>query len=420
MAENIKLRKRNFTVNEGYFFTIEDDRDNLLQKTDDGNTAFAYPLDVGISQTPVSLEFDGVYFWAMMDTGSNMQIQRWKIDNYVCKLQQTINFTSGASHTYDAEAFSVEHYHDTVASGITASGTILPLTLYGDVTALMNFTTTSGDPLTIHLGPNTNGEEEDVYVDSMVGSGIVNLTTPTTYSYEQGDPANFYTYIWMFNNADGTNTATGALYKFDAYRGTYIKKYPGGAYRDVDAATFYRVNSFTAYGPVDTLAYIRSTNTLFINVDEETPQGALPYYGSMVMSNIQSNQFDVLTVYDLAMDDQNVYRLQKGPDGGTGESWSTYSYELSSLDSFVTSIALAAYPAIIAANGVSTTDVIAIVKDQFLQPIVGRLVYFTENGTGSIVGGTPINTDGDGLSQTIYRAGTTAQEVKITATVEQT
>ena len=43
MAENIKLRKRNFTVNEGYFYTIENDRDNLLQKTDDGNTAFSYP-----------------------------------------------------------------------------------------------------------------------------------------------------------------------------------------------------------------------------------------------------------------------------------------------------------------------------------------------------------------------------------------
>ena len=81
---------------------------------------------------------------------------------------------------------------------------------------------------------------------------------------------------------------------------------------------------------------------------------------------------------------------------------------------------MAAYPAIIAANGISTTDIIAIVKDQFLQPVVGRLVYFSENGDGSIIGGTPINTDSEGLSQTIYRSGTTAQEVKVTAVVEQT
>lgn len=420
MAENIKLRKRNFTVSEGYFYTIEEDRDNLLQKSDDGNTCFSYPLSDLITQQPLSLEFDGMYFWALVGTGADMRIQRWKIDNYVCKLQQTIDFVSDGSHTYASEAFSVAHYHDTLASGITASGTYIPLTVYGDDADLMTFTTTSGDPLILHLGPNSNGEEEDIYVGSVVGDGSIAAVSGTTYAYSEGDPVNFYTHIWMFNNADGTNTLTGALYKFDAYTGDYIKKYPGGAYRDIDAATFYKVNSFDAYGSVDTLAFVKSTNTLFINVTEETPQGALEYYGSMVMSNIQSDEYTTLVVYDMAMDDQNVYRLQKGPDGGSGETWSTYSYELSSLDSFVTSISLAAYPAIIAANGVSTTDIIAIVKDQFLQPIVGRLVYFSENGTGSITGGTPINTDSNGLAQTIYKAGTTAQEVKVTAVVEQT
>lgn len=424
MAENIKLRKQNFTVSNGYFYTIENDRGNLLQKSDDGNTCFSFPLDVlytSTSQEIGSLEFDGVYFWAMEDTGSNMQIKRWKIDNYICKLQQTINFvTTVSGHNYASSAFSVAHYHDTLASGVSASGTLIPLTTYGDRTDLMNFTTTSGAKLILHLGPNSNGQEEDVSISSMAGSGAVTVTSGITYTYAEGDPVNFYTNIWMFNNADGTNTATGALYKFDAYTGDYIKKYPGGAYRDVNASTFYKVDSFDAYGPVDTLAFVKSTNTLFINVTQETPQGALAYYGSMVMSNIQSDEYTNLTVYDMAMDDQNVYRLQKGPDGGSGETWSVYSYELSSLNSFVTSISLAAYPAIIAANGVSTTDVIAIVKDQFLQPIVGRLVYFTENGTGSITGGTPINTNSDGLAQTIYKAGTTAQEVKITATVEQT
>jgi len=419
MAENIKLRKRNFTVNEGYFFTIEEDRDNLLQKTDDGNTAFSYPLDNLITNAVLSLEFDGVYFWALEDSGTDtMRVRRWKIDNYVAKLQQTIDFVS-VSHAYNSEAFSVEHYHDTLASGVTASGTLISLSTYGTDTDLMGFTTTAMDPLTVHIGPNTNGEEEDVQVSSVIGDGSITTVSGIIYSYAQNDPVNFYTNIWLFNNADELDTATGALYKFDAYTGEYIKHYPGGAYRDIDAATFYKVNSFTDYGDVDTLAYIKSTNTLFINVGEEH-EGKLRYYGSMVMGNVQSDEYTVLTVYDLSMDDQNVYRLQKGPDGGTGESWTTYSYELSSLDSFVTSISLAAYPAVIAANGVSTTDIIAIVKDQFLQPIVGRLVYFSENGDGSIVGGTPINTDGQGLAQTIYKAGTSAMEVKVTAVVEQT
>ena len=409
MAENIKLRKRNFTVNEGYFYVLEEDRDNLLAKTDDGNTAFSYPLDTLIDYAPVSLEFDGVYFWSMEDVGADMSIKRWKIDNYVCKLQDTFAITSTNS-----EAFSVAHYHTTLASGVAVSGTLLSFDEYGDDADLMDFTTTSGGALTIHIGPNTNGEEEDVQVSSRAGGGNITLVSGTTYEYAQSDPVNFYTNIWLFDNA-----GSGALRKIDAYTGDDVKSYSGGAYSSVKAATFYNVNSFTEYGDVDTLAYVKSTNTLFVNVNQEY-EGKLVYYGSMVMDNIQSDEYTVLSVYDLAMDDQNVYRLQKGPDGGAGESWSTYSYELSSLDSFVTSISLAAYPAIIAANGISTTDIIAIVKDQFLQPVVGRLVYFSENGDGSITGGTPINTNGEGLSQTVYKSGTTAQEVKVTAVVEQT
>jgi hypothetical protein len=93
---------------------------------------------------------------------------------------------------------------------------------------------------------------------------------------------------------------------------------------------------------------------------------------------------------------------------------------LSTLDHFVTSISLGAYPAIIAANTISTTDIVAIVKDQFLQPISGRLVNFADDDTvGSIVT-TPVNTDANGRAQTEYRSGSQAREVKITAVVEQT
>ncbi|GAG14307.1 unnamed protein product, partial [marine sediment metagenome] len=44
--ENLKLKKRNFTVDQGYFYMLDEDQDNLLQKTDDGNTAFSYPFDI--------------------------------------------------------------------------------------------------------------------------------------------------------------------------------------------------------------------------------------------------------------------------------------------------------------------------------------------------------------------------------------
>jgi len=431
-TENIKLIKTtyqqaNFTVDQGYFYTIDNQQDNLLQKTDDGNTSFSYPLDTLLADTSAdavrSVEFDGVYFWSLQNA-TNLTIRRWQIDNYVCKLQETFEYADGVSHTYDSTAFSVEHYHTELSVAASSGAGVVYFDSYWDDSSLMNFTTTSGDRLTLHLGPNSNGEEEDVYVMTTVSggatvSGTSGLTISGTlqYSYAEDDPVNFYTYLWVFNNYNGTDSATGALYKFDAYTGDYVTKYAGGAYSSVSAATFYNVDSFADYGAVDTLAYVKGTNTLFVNVG--SAGASLPYYGSMVMENIQSNEATVIPVYDICMDNQNVYRLQETADGGSS-TWSYYSYLLSSLDSFVTSISLAAYPAIIAANTIATTDIVAIVKDQFLQPVTSRLVSFSDDDTpGAITGGTPINTDADGRAATIYTSGNTAREVKITAVVAQ-
>ena len=417
-SENIKLivnQQQNFSVNDGYFFTFDYAQDALLQKTDDGNTAFSYPIDVLLTNQIRSSEFDGTYFWSLENLGGgDITIKRWEIDNYICKLQQTLSYVGDVSHTYDCEAFTVAHYHDTLVSGVAVSGTGVVLTTYGS-SDLMNFTTTSGDGLTLHLGPNTNGEEEDVEINTAV-SGVITLVNPTQYAYSADDEVNFYTYLWFFNDYDGTDPSTGALYKMDAHTGDYITRYAGGAYKDVSACTFYKVNSFTAYGDVDTLCYIKGTNTLFVNVESPT----LTYYGSMVMTNILNDEATVIPVVDLAMDDQNVYRLQRAPDdGGSLTAWDQYSYVLSTLDAFVTSISLAAYPAIIAANGVSSSTIKAIVKDQFLQPIVGRLVYFSDDDGVGFITSSPVGTVSDGSAQTNYKSGTSAREVQITAVVEQ-
>lgn len=421
-TENIRLstaNQLNITVNAGYFYTFDYAQDNLIQKTDDGNTAFTYPLDTLLSYSIFNSEFDGVYFWTAEDPGANdMRIRRWKIDNYVCKQQQAFAFAGIGSHYYDFRAFSVAHYHDSLALAIPASGTSVLLNTYGDDTSLLSFTTTSGVKLKLHVGPNSSGQEEDVYVSATVSGGVT-ISGSTVYAYAENDPVNFYTYIWFFNNFNGTDSSTGALYKVDAYTGDYITRYASGAYKDITAATFYKVDSFADYGEVDTLCFIKGTNTLFINVG--AAGATLPYYGSMVMDNILSDTVTIIPVQDLAMDDQNVYRLQRAPDGGSSlTQWSFYSYVLSSLDSFVTSISLAAYPAVIAANTISTSTVVATVKDQFLQPIVGRLVAFTDDDSAGYVVTTPVNTDPDGKSITSYKSGNTAREVKITAVVEQT
>jgi len=429
-SENIKLSKTNqanFTAHNGYFYTFDHAQDNLLQKTDDGNTSFSYPYDTLMSNLVKSAEFDGVYFWSLEDPGGNdITIRRWLIDNYVCKLQQTFSYAAGGGHNYESQAFSIEHYHTTLSSPTSSGATTLPMTEYSDHPSI-NFTTTSGDPLTLHLGPNSNDEEEDVYVVTVISGGVTisgATSSGMQYSYAGGDPINYYTHIWMFNNYDGVSSATGALYKLDAYTGDYITRYASGAYKDITAATFYKVDSFSAlYGVIDTLCYVKTTNLLFINTGQAG--ATLPYYGSMVMENILNDESTVIPLYDITMDDQNIYRLQNAPDAGSSlTQWGSFlSYVLSSLDSFVTSISLAAYPAMIAANLTSSSLITAFVKDQFWQPITSKAVTYSVDGTdGAHFDGAdpnPDNTDSDGKSTITLLSGNTAREVKVTAVVEQ-
>jgi hypothetical protein len=622
MADNIKLRKPNFTTLDGYFLTFDEDQDALLQKTDDGNTAFSYPLDTVLTQTVLSTEYDGLYFWTLESKADGRVIKRWLIDNYVCKLQQTITLTNDGSHTYNANTFTIEHYHTKLTDSAASGSTEILLNEYSDRPDII-----AG--CTLYIGPNSNDDYELVTVSDTIFGGV-SLTAPLVYGYDTDDDVGFHKYIWLINNSDGVNTGTGALYKFDSHTGAYITKYPGGQYKDIQASTFHKISSFTAYGDIDTLAYIKGTNTLFVdtradlsmlydatesndsftgangstpntdnwsilsgaptiqsnqlytstasgqesvvsdyylrgnfdvtvtgslnnynttysganyfthmfglwfpnetnrycyiaraNNDEIADQlginnfnvtsykadknidfsavatysggglvdnymfrisraadnvsfyykkgvedwdfmgtvqmfdtecklllglkntlgstvtatfddiayvsgetvwyttaTSLPFYGSMVMENIQSDEITVIPVYDLAIDNSNIYRLQTTADAGG--SMAGYNYQLSPLASFVTSISLAASPAIIAANNLSTSDITAYVKDQFLQPIPGRRVTFSENGDGAITAGTQINTDSNGMAQTVYRAGITASEVTITAVVEQT
>lgn len=416
--ENVKFRKRNLSVVEGYFYMMDEDSDTLLKKTDDGTTAFTYPLDTLMTSEVKSLEYDGVYFWSLEDGSEDdvVIIKRWHIDNYVCKLKHTYTIASGtyggSPHKFDSNAFSVEHYHTYLTSPASSGTSNIYLNEYWDSGNI------SGKVL--HIGPNSNGEYEDIEVSTTISGGVT-LQTPVSYDYDSNDPVQYYTNIWLFNNFNGTSSDSGGLYNFSATNTSfsYVNHYPGGAYKDIQAATFYKVDSFTEYGEVDTLAYIKATNMLFVNTG--SAGATLPYYGSMVMDNIQSDEATVIPVYDLSMDDQNVYRLQlKATYYGSTSTWSTYNYQMASLNSFVTSLALAAYPGILAANTVSTSSIQATVKDQFGQPVIGRLVYFTEDdAVGSITGGTPISTDSDGKAQTTYKSGNTAREVKITATVEQ-
>lgn len=404
--ENVRLRKQNFVVVNGYFWSVDEELDSVVIKTDDGTQAFSYPLDTTITNEILSLEHDGYNLWSLEDSGTNdVTIRRWRIDNYICKLQDTFSLSETASHKYQSEAFTVEHYHRTFAAPETAGQTNLSISDSSNLVFGM----------TIVLGPNGSGQMEEATVIS-AGTGFVIVQNPIAYTYQSGNSISFYSNLWLFNDFDGLNS-TGALYKLNGYTGSLITKTPGGAYQDIKAATFFDVSAANVSWS-SAICYVKGTNTILLN-----PNDLSNSFGSMIMDNVQDDAATVIDIFDITMYGTNVYRLQlEATYYGNTEPFvgGLYSYQLSTLDQFITSISLSADPAILPANGVNVASVTAIVKDQFLEPVSGKLVYFTDDDTVGTIIGSPASTDSDGVANVSYKAGTTAREVLITATAQQT
>lgn len=414
--ENIRLRKPNFTIVDGYFWMMDEDTDSVILKTDDGTTSFSYPLDTTISQTIISMEYDGRNIWTMRVTGTNqLTIDRWYINNYVCTLRNSFVLAPGPSHNYSASTFTVEHYHTTFSSDEAVGQAILSVT---DGSKMA-----SGYKL--YLGPNHLGQSEEVTVNSAT-TNSVNINGVTQYEYWTGAPISFYKRIWLFNNYNGTDSSTGALYCLDAYTGSLITKYAGGAYQNVKSSTFYGVPKYIfdrAVGPetvdprYNSIMYVKGSTMIFLNPDDFNGS-----YGAMIMDNIEDDSATNIDIYDLAVEGTNVYRLQRMATyyGVTGTyADNTYNYQLSTLNPFITSMSLSVDPAILPANGINTSVVTCSVKDQFNLPIEGRQVFFTDDDSIGSVAPASDSTDSDGVATTIYTSGTSAREVRVTATAQQ-
>lgn len=414
--ENIRLRKQNFAVVNGYFWTVDNDTDSVVVKTDDGTLAYSYPLDTVINNAVKSLEFDGYNLWTLESPSAGAAtIKRWYINNYVCTLRSEFNLVAGPSHYYSADCFTVEHYHTTFSSDEAAGSSVL---------SVLDTSKISSSYVLV-LGPNHLGQSEEVSVSSAV-AGSVQINGSTTYEYRAGAPISFYSKIWLFNNYNGVDPSTGALYKIDAYTGSVITKYSGGVYKDIKACTFFDVPKYVfdkTVGPdvidprYNSICFVKATNMVFLNPDDLNTS-----YGSMTMDNIEADQASNITIYDVAIDGTNVYRLQrKATYYGSTDDFEddTYNYQLSTLNSFITSISLRADPAILPANGVNPSTITAVVKDQFNLPVEARQVFFTDDDPNGSITINPVNTDSDGVAVTTYIAGTSAREVRITATAQQ-
>lgn len=412
--ENIRFRRQNLTVVNNYFWMVDEESNSIIVKTDDGSVAFSYPFDTSISTIVKSLEYDGHNVWTLEQTTTNtLRVRRWEIRNYICEVRDTFNYIPSSTHLYKSDAMTIEHYHTKFSATESVGQTILSV----EDGSMMS----SGNRL--FLGPNHLGQREMVTVNTATTDSVT-INGTIKYAYDVGDAVSFYKRIWIFNDYNGVEP-TGALYCFDAYTGAYINRYPGGSFHGIGACTFFDIPKYVfdkstslTEPRYNSICFIKGTNMIFLN-----PYDLNNSFGSMTMDNIEQNQATLIPVFDIAIDGSNVYRLQrKATYYGSTTTFAdnTYNYQLSTLNSFITSISMKSEPAIIPANGINNATVTITIKDQFGLPVPYKPVYVTDDDVdGAIINAWPA-TDKDGVATTIYRAGYTAREVRITATAQQT
>lgn len=426
MPENLRLTVPNFCRLSGYFYHFDSSADTLFKKTDSGENAFSYPLNSDVTNECKCLQTDGKFFYSLenVTTGNGQLIfKKWLIEDFVLKLQRTYTLTGGPTQKYDCNSFAVESFNRNV--GVTA--------ISGATTVTMdsNSRVDIGDIL--HFGPSTftgdEGEVESVTVLSVLGGNQVTLTTPLTKSYNVGDNIVFAKRIWFFNkfrpsDTDPTN-GSGQLYSFDINPviTTIVARKAGNEFRTVLASSFLLDQDYPG-GARDFLVYANQTNLLFIETDTTNIN-----FLNTVQSASQNNQetdSTVIPIHDLAYENKTIFRLQQKASYRNGATITTenfsprYNYQVTVLTRLPNSISLTASPAVIAADSISTSQITAIVRDQFDQAIPSRSVSFVDSDTSGSPAGqmspSSATTNSQGTCTVNYVAGTIPKTVEITAT----
>jgi hypothetical protein len=420
----------------GYFYSFNEETDSMVQKTDDGTVAFSYPLDTPIAREVISLEYDGESFWTQEHlsgtAADGFKIQRWVIENFVMVLQDTFEFETNVTDTFESNAMTIEKYQATLSAGASSGDTIVYASSFDtDVFAQL----TPGTKM--FIGPSTNtgdeGESESVIVSSTVtdGSGKINLTAPLSIGFDPGDTLVFSKNIWFFNEHFQKTVDVGGLYKASSLSGSVLSRTLGGAFLGINGTTFADLSQdggvfpsggdLAVHNKPSFLIFIRTQSLLFIDVLDSNLTTEL----SSVQNNINNATTTIYDIYDLAQEGDTIFRLQEDFNIATSESSDAYNYQLATFDPFPTAIAITAVPAILpATNGGATSIITATVTDQYLLPFVtdplSTITFdYANGGAGSDISETgPISIVGpDGTAGITYTSGETAGLVTISAEV---
>jgi hypothetical protein len=424
MASNINIGHANLCVsplgnNQFCYIDHNDGKFRIIQAADgDTITNGEFDLDSGVT-TVGSLEYAGPRDLgiAVDDLGEELpfftlerinafqcKIKRWELSivSTQLKLQDTITLNSVGSNYFDCEAMAVEHYETSFQTAVSSGTGIIEIASLDSIEV--------GDILL--LGPSRadlNGtvrSYEYVEVATISGGDVYITASGINYDYADGDPICVWKNIYLFSDVgQGNDSTRGSLYTIDPNDGAVLEVDNSGVYADVRAASWSRYNSYPAFVKESQLIYIDP-------IDYELKI-------SHTLNNIKADRTSLWTVYDLVLDEEDIYRLQLGRTDAdnngnlANEGWgSSYNTVNDFTPAYTRSVDVNVRDGILL-NSPSipqTTSVTFTVKDQYGNGRgPGLQVDISEdpNGAGSFAGSNPRFTDVNGQFSVVWQAALT-------------
>lgn len=393
--ENIKFPRSHVAISDDYFYYCDERNNTLNVKVCNGDTVFSYPFEYSLGGRQVkSLEYDGRYFWTLQqgDSIDDSVIKKWYLDNYTCKLYDTIELNKTSNDVFRCKTFTLEFYNTTLSSNVESNQAQISINSYYDKI-------TPGTILT--LGPNKDGLYEDVTVTGTINSADeLGLDFYTSNSYSEETPVYFATNLWLINDYTHLNFG-GSLYK--------IKLSNNRIERVIEDSDFELVNSSCFYnsGVSQYILYVVGTTLRFFNAVTELNET------SMLLDNRKTDNSEI-TIYDIKVKEDSLFRLQKAANYYNSDySWETYNYQVATIRPFVDSVSVAANPTILPSNGINTSEITISVRDQYNNPIKYKPVLLTDDDATGFVTSGEVFTNLYGVAKAYYRAGIIPGSVSI-------
>lgn len=522
--ENIKFPRAHMAIRDGYFYYFDERNNTLNRKICNGETAFSWPLEDTLGTNQVkAIEYDGNFFWTLQQGATSIDsiVKKWVVDNYICKLVETIDLFHTTEDYFSCDTFSLEYYNTTLTTTVSGRTSQVILADYYDKIE-------SGTILT--LGPNEEGLYEDVTVTGTLGSeNIFGLDFYTFNEYPAGSQVYFTKSLWLVNDYNHL-VNEGSLYEISIHSAdtetvysTYTNYWAGsrsdqqgnweytiasnvyllpGSYSvtfeawDADSPSeislrfegpelidifatntgnnlwvgqngnfnilsagnydikgrqhqsssyiwgvsyvdiqginpirrkgriknvfqdddFEDVRASCFYNAIDTqyVLYVFGTTLRFYNIVTNNNEK------SMLMDNLESGQSTTVIVYDLKVEGDTIYRLQRKANYyGTDYSWNTYNYQVSVFRPFVDSVSIDVNPKILPSNGINVAEVTMSVRDQYNDPLQLKPVLVEDSDSTGFITIGEVYTNLYGVATTYYKSGIIPASVIITGLATQ-